>query len=323
VPAPIDRSASWPHKRGEAARYSYARAANPTTEAAEAALGTLDGGRALLFPSGMAAVTAVLLTLLRPGATVALAAGAYYGHGRLLDHLAHWQLRAKEFDQTGAPPADADLVLVEAPANPMLTMPDLDTAVAHRAPVVCDATIATPVFLRPLEVGCEIALHSATKYLGGHDDLLAGVLVVRDGELYDQLRETRHLTGAVAAPDTAWLLLRGLETLEVRVNRQTETARALADRLAQHPAVTTTRYPGFGGLISFDVADEAASHRVETATRVIQNATSLGSTHSKIEARRRWEGERCPPGLLRFSVGLEDAGELWRDLDQALAGASA
>jgi cystathionine gamma-synthase len=323
VPAPLDRSASWPHERGEAARYSYARAANPTTEAAEAALGALDGGRALLFPSGMAAVTAALLTLLRPGATVALAGGAYYGHGRLLDHLAHWQLRTTEYDQTGAPPADADLVLVEAPANPMLTMPDLDAAVAHRAPVACDATIATPVHLRPLEVGCEIALHSATKYLGGHDDLLAGVLIVRDDDLYDRLRETRHLTGAVAAPDTAWLLLRGLETLEARVTRQTDSARTLADRLAQHPAVPTTRYPGFGGLISFDVADEAAAHRVETATRVIQNATSLGSTHSKIEARRRWEGERCPPGLLRFSVGLEDVDELWRDLEQALAGTTA
>ena len=323
MPAPLDRSASWPHDGGEAARYSYARVANPTTEAAEAALGALDGGRALLYPAGMSAVTAVLLTLLRPGATVALAAGAYYGHGRLLDHLAHWQLRTTEYDQTGAPPADADLVLVEAPANPMLTIPDLDAAVAHRAPVVCDATIATPVHLRPLEVGCEIALHSATKYLGGHDDLLAGVLIVRDDDLYDRLRETRQLSGAVAAPDTAWLLLRGLETLEARVTRQTDSARALADRLAQHPAVTTTRYPGLGGLISFDVADEATAHRVETATRLIQNATSLGSTHSKIEARRRWEGERCPPGLLRFSVGLEDVDELWRDLEHALAGTAA
>jgi cystathionine gamma-synthase len=147
--------------------------------------------------------------------------------------------------------------------------------------------------------------------------------VVSDDDLYERLRETRRLTGAVAAPDTAWLLLRGLATLDARVNRQTETARALAARLARHAGVTTTRYPGFGGLISFDVADEAAAHRVETATRVIQNATSLGSTHSKIEARRRWEGERCPPGLLRFSVGLEDVDELWRDLEQALAGTTA
>jgi cystathionine gamma-synthase len=323
VPAPLDRSASWPHEHGEPGPYSYARTANPTTEAAEAALDALDAGRALLFPSGMAAVTAVLLTMLRPGATVALAAGAYYGHRRLLDRLEQWQLRAVEYDQTEPPPPDADLVLVEAPANPMLTMPDLGAAVTHRAPVVCDATIATPLYVRPLELGCDVALHSATKYLGGHDDLLAGVLVTSDDGLHERLRATRQLTGAVAAPDVAWLLLRGLETLEVRLTRQTESARVLADRLEQHPAVTAMRYPGFGGLVSFDVADEAAARRVETATRVIENATSLGGTRSKLEARRRWEGERCPPGLLRLSVGLEDTDELWRDLEHALANAAA
>jgi cystathionine gamma-synthase len=317
MPAPLDRSASWAYEDGEPGRYSYGRAANPTTEAAEQALGALDQGRALLFPSGMAAVTAVVLTMVRPGATIALAEGAYYGHRRLLDHLAAWQLRTVEFDQTGPPP-DADLVLVEAPANPMLHMPDLGAAVAHRAPVVCDATIATPLFLRPLELGSDVALHSATKYLGGHDDLLAGVLVVKDDSLYEALRETRHLTGSIAAPDTAWLLLRGLETLEARLGQQTESARLLAERLADESAVTIVRYPGFGGLVSFDVANAAAAHRVETATRLIQNATSLGGTRSKLESRRRWEGERCPPGLLRLSVGLEDADELWQDLEQAL-----
>ena len=319
MPAPLDRSASWPYRDGEPGRYSYGRTANPTTEAAEDALGALDGGRALLFPSGMAAVTAVVLTMSRPGATIALAQGAYYGHRRLLDHLAVWDVRAVEFDQTGPPPRDAGLLLVEAPANPMLTMPDLGAAVAHPAPVVCDATIATPVFLRPLELACDVALHSATKYLGGHDDLLAGVLVTRDDQLYDRLRETRSVTGAIAGPDTAWLLLRGLETLETRLTRQTEGARVLAGRLAEHEAVSTVRYPGFGGLVSFDVADADAARRVETATRLIVNATSLGGTRSKLESRRRWEGERCPPGLIRLSVGLEDPDELWPDLEQALA----
>jgi cystathionine gamma-synthase len=318
MPAPLDRSASWPHEDGEPARYSYARSGNPTTEAAEDALGALDGGRALLFPSGMAAVTAAVLTMLGPGGTIALAEGAYYGHRRLLDHLAAWQLLTVEFDQTGPPP-DADLVLVEAPANPMLTMPDLGAAVAHRAPVVCDATIATPVFLRPLELACDLALHSATKYLGGHDDLLAGVLVTKDDDLYERLRETRNVTGAIAAPDTAWLLLRGLETLQERLLRQTESARVLAERLAAHGAVDTVRYPGFGGLVSFDVAEADAARSVETATQLIVNATSLGGTRSKLESRRRWEGERCPPGLLRLSVGLEDPDELWQDLEQALA----
>jgi cystathionine gamma-synthase len=322
MPEPLDRSASWPNEHGDPSRYSYARIGSPTVDAAEAALGALDGGRALLFPSGMSAVTTALLTLLRPGATVALAEGAYYGHRRLLDHLQPWQLQTLEFDQTGPPP-QSDLVLVEAPANPLLTMPDLGAAVAQAAPVVCDATLATPLFVRPLERGCALALHSATKFLGGHDDLLAGVLVTGDDDLYERLRETRHLTGAIAGPDTAWLLLRGLETLEARVMRQTETARSLAERLGGHPAVTTVRYPGFGGVVSFDVVDSDSARRVETRTHVIKNATSLGGTRSKLESRRRWEGERCPPGLIRFSVGLEDADQLWEDLAQALAHASA
>ena len=317
--APLDRSSSWPYEQGEPGRFSYARADHPTGVEAEARLGALDGGHALLFPSGMAAVTAALLTLLRPGGTVALAAGAYYGHAALLDHLAAWDVRRVEFDQTGPPPAGADLVLVEAPANPFLTLPDLAAAASHPAPVVCDSTVASPLLLRPLEHGCDVALHSATKVLGGHDDLLAGVLVTRDESLHARLRETRRLTGMVAAADTAWLLLRGLETLELRVARQTATARALAERLGRHPAVATVRYPGFGFLVSFDVADGEAARRVETGTRLIVNATSLGGTRSKLEARHRWEGDRIPAGLLRLSVGLEEPESLWDDLELALA----
>jgi len=319
VTAPLDRSATWPYEAGEPQRFSYARAEHPTGVAAEEALGALDGGAALLFPSGMAAVTAVVLTMCRPGHTIALAEGAYYGTAVLFRHLESWGLRFAEFDQTGAPPPGADLVWLEAPANPMLTMPDLEAAAAHRAPVVCDSTIATPLHLRPLELGCDVTLHSATKYLGGHDDIVAGVAVVADAELRDRLWETRRLTGAVAAPDTAWLLLRGLKTLDVRVARQTATAAELARRLEAHPSVSLVRYPGLGGLVSFDVADSAAAIRVESSIRLIENATSLGGTRSKIESRHRWEGDRCPPGLLRLSVGLEDADELWADLEQALA----
>jgi cystathionine gamma-synthase len=322
VAEPLDRSASWPYEAGEPGRFSYARADHPTAAAAEEALGALDGGRALLFSSGMAAVTTVLLTLLEPGRTVALAEGAYYGHATLLRRLERWQLAHVEFDQTGPPPP-ADLVLVESPANPMLTMPDFAAATAHPAPVVCDSTVATPVHVRPLEHGCDVALHSATKYLGGHDDLLAGVLVVRDDDLYDRLHETRRLTGMVAGPDTAWLLLRALKTLPLRVERQTASADVLAERLSRHAAVETVRYPGLGGLISFDVADGQTALAVETATRVIENATSLGGARSKIESRHRWEGARCPPGLLRLSVGLEPVEELWTDLEQALAEATA
>ena len=317
---PLDRSATWPYEDGEPGRFSYARADHPTGVACEEALGALDGGQALLFPSGMAAVTCVVLTMLRPGGTLALAEGAYYGHRTLLDHLAPWGVNVVEFDQTGPPPDEADLILVEAPANPILTMPDLEAAVAHPAPVVCDSTVSSPLRLRPLERGCDVALHSATKILAGHDDVLAGVAVARDPDLRDRLHLTRRLAGLVAPADTAWLVQRGLETLETRLDRQEATARTLVPRLETHPAVATVRYPGFSFLVSFDVADGEAAGRVERAVRTIVNATSLGGTHSKLEARHRWEGDRIPTGLLRLSVGLEDPEALWADLEQALSG---
>jgi cystathionine gamma-synthase len=319
VAEPVDRSTVWPYEDGEPGRFSYARAGHPTGEAAEAELGALEGGRALLFPSGMSAVATVLLTLARPGDLVALAAGSYYGTGVLFRLLEPWGVRLEEFDQTGPPPADAALVWVESPANPMLTMPDFEAAAAHAAPVVCDATVATPLTVRPLDLGCDVSLHSATKYLAGHDDVLAGVATVQDDALYERLRTMRWATGAVASPDAAFLVARGLKTLAVRVARQAASARLLAERLRGHPAVDVVRYPGLGGLISFDVADAEAARRVETSTRLIQNATSLGGTRSKLEGRYRWEGERCPPGLLRLSVGLEDPEELWADLEDALA----
>ena len=318
--APLDRSATWPYDAsGEPGPYSYARAEHPNAVSVERTLGELEGGRALLFPAGMGAVTGVVLTMLPPGGTIALAAGAYYGHRQLFDHLAPWGIGVVEYDQTGAPPDGADLILIEAPSNPMLTMPDFEAAAAHQAPVVCDATLASPLRLRPLERGCDVSLHSATKVLSGHDDLIAGVATVADDGLYDRLHLTRRLTGLVASADTAWLLQRGLETLEVRLDRMEASARRLADRLESHPAVATMRYPGFGFLISFDVADGAAARRVEVATTVMENATSLGGTHTKLESRHRWEGDRCPEGLLRLPVGLEPADALWADLEQALA----
>jgi len=319
VDAPLDRSASWPYEGGEPGRFSYARADHPTGVACEEALGALDGGYALLYPSGMAAVTNVVLTMLRPGGTIALAEGAYYGHRTLLDHLGPWRVNVIEFDQTGPPPDGVDLILVEAPANPLLTMPDFEAAAAHPAPVVCDATVSSPLRLRALEHGCDVALHSATKILSGHDDVLAGVTVTRDEELRDRLHLTRRLAGIVASADTAWLVHRGLETLEARLDRQEATARILAERLEAQTAVETVRYPGFSFLLSFDVADGEAAGRVERALRTIVNATSLGGTHTKLEARHRWEGDRIPSGLLRLSVGLEDPEVLWTDLEQALA----
>jgi len=316
---PVDRSTNWPYdEHGELRDFYYQRYGSPTVAAAEAAMGKLDGGTALLFPSGAGATTALVLSLLQPGDTIALARGGYYGTGATFAALSAWGLRVVEFDQTGAPPEGAQLVWLEAPANPYLTMPDLEAAAAHPAPVAVDATVATPVHLRPLEHGADFVMHSATKYLAGHDDALLGVVVCREDAAAEALREFRSRTGIVAAPDPAWLLLRGLKTLELRVRRQTETAAFLAERLRAHPAVATVRYPGLGGLLSFDVADGEAARKVETSTHVIVNASSLGGVTTLIESRSRWEGERVPPGLLRVSAGLEDPETLWSDLEQAL-----
>ncbi len=315
---PLDRSTQWPYERGEAGAFFYQRYGSPTVAAAEAELGALDGGTALLFPSGAGATTALVLSLLQPGDTIALAEGGYYGTGKTFEALGRWGLRVVEFDQTGPPPEDADLIWLEAPSNPFLTMPDLEAAAAHAARVVVDSTAATPIHLCPLEHGADFVVHSATKYLAGHSDALLGVVVCRDPAAAEELLDFRGRSGIVAAPDPAWLLLRGLKTLELRVRRQTETATLLAQRLRDHWSVQTVRYPGLGGLISFDVADAAAAHQVETSTRVIVNATSLGGVTSLIESRARWEGDRVPPGLLRLSVGVEDPEVLWADLEQAL-----
>jgi cystathionine gamma-synthase len=319
VSVPLDRSTAWPYEDGTPGSFSYSRFSSPTLAEAERAVGELDGGEALLFSSGAAASAAVVLALLEPGRTVALAEGAYYGTGVLLEELRRWGLRYREFDQTGPPPDGVDLVWLEAPSNPFLTMPDFEAASASPALVVCDSTAATPLHVRPLERGCDLALHSGTKYLAGHDDVLVGAVVCRDPATAARLREFRTRTGPVPDADTAWLLLRGLATLEVRVGRQTASAQTLAERLAAHPAVETVRYAGFGGLLSFDVADADAARRVETGTRLVANMTSLGGVASRIEARARWEGDRVPPGLLRLSVGLEDVESLWADLEQALA----
>jgi cystathionine gamma-synthase len=314
---PLDRSTIWPYdEHGEPGDFYYSRYASPTIADAEARLGELEGGEAVLFPSGSGATTALVLSLLEPGDTIALAAGAYFGTGVTFQTLAKWGIRYVEFDQTGPPPDGVQLVWLEAPSNPFLTMPDLEAAVAHPAPVVVDSTVATPVHLRPLEHGADFALHSATKYLGGHDDTLLGAVVGHD---VAELRLFRTRTGISPAPDPAWLLLRGLKTLEVRVRRQTETAADLAERLRAHPTVLVVRYPGIGGLLSFDVADGDSARRVETSTKLIVNATSLGGVTSVMESRHRWEGDRVPTGLLRFSAGLEDVEALWADLAQALA----
>ncbi len=334
APPQLDRATIHPYVDATPGPVYYQRVAHPVGLEAEQVLGDLEGGRALLFPSGSAATIALVLALLAPGASVAVADGGYWGTiGLLGGELARWGLKTTTFDQTGPPPA-ADLVWLEPCSNPMLTFPDLEASIAaaHGAGsrVVVDATVLSPILLRPLAYGADYVMHSASKILAGHHDALLGVMTCARADDHARLAAFRAASGIVAAPDPAWLMLRGLKTLAVRVRRQAATAMELAGRLAGHPAVEQVRYPGrddpvaaryvnaFGPLLSFDVADAKRAERVERSLGLIENATSLGGVASTLEARARWEGTRVPPGLLRLSVGMEDVDDLWADLSQAL-----
>jgi cystathionine gamma-synthase len=330
----LDRATIHPYVDATPGPFYYQRSAHPVGVETERVLGELEGGQSLLFPSGSAATTALVVGLLEPGTTVAIADGGYWGTvGLIRGELRRWGLEVVVFDQT-SPPPPADLVWLEPCSNPMLSFPDLGASIAsaHRAGsrVVVDNTVLSPVLLRPLEHGADFVLHSATKILAGHHDALVGVVSCARVEDHARLGAFRAASGIVAAPDPAWLLLRGLKTLAVRAERQSAGALELARRLAAHPRVSTVRYPGledqiaaryvqaFGPLLSFDVADGDQAVAVERALQLIQNATSLGGVASTLEARARWEGERVPAGLLRLSVGLEDVDDLWADLNQAL-----
>jgi cystathionine gamma-synthase len=333
----VDRATVRPYEDGMPGPMYYQRFAHPVGLEGERVLGELDGGHALLFPSGTGATTALALAMLAPGARLAVADGGYWGTvGLLRGELGRWGLDVVGFDQTGPPPADVDLVWLEPCANPLMTFPDLaasiDAAHSAGARVVVDNTVLSPLLLRPIEHGADFVLHSASKILAGHHDALLGVVTCARAEDRDRLAAFRGTAGIVAAPDPAWLLLRGMKTLAVRAERQSASALELARRLERYPAVLRVRYPGlgpdpvaaryvsaFGPLLSFDVADGDAALRVETALTLIENATSLGGVASTLEARARWEGDRVPAGLLRLSVGLEDVEDLWSDLDQALS----
>jgi cystathionine beta-lyase/cystathionine gamma-synthase len=333
VPA-VDRATIHPYDDGEPGPFYYQRMAHPVGLEAERLLGELEGGQALLFPSGSAATASLVLALLAPGARVAVAEGGYFGTlGLLHGELSRWGLEVTTFDQT-APPPEADLVWLEPCANPLMSFPDLDRSVAAAhdagALVVVDNTVLSPLLLRPLEHGADFVLHSATKVMAGHHDVLLGVVSCARDTDHSRLAAFRSASGIVAAPDAAWLMLRGLKTLAVRMERQSATALKLARRLSSHPSVQHVRYPGlgdpvaaryvtaFGPLLSFDVGDASMALRVERGLRLIENATSLGGVTSTLECRGRWEGDRVPPGLLRLSVGLEDPEDLWADLTQAL-----
>jgi cystathionine gamma-synthase len=307
----------------------YGRYGNPTWTALEEAIGRLEGGRCLTFASGLAAVDTVL-DLVANDEVVVAPRHAYQGTlGQLADLEARGRLRTRlvPVDDTAAVVAacdDAALVFLESPTNPALEVADIaaiaTAAHAAGARVVVDNTFATPLLQRPLELGADLVLHSATKYLAGHSDVQMGALVTRDDQLHDVLKGRRDLIGGIPGPFEAWLALRGLRTLALRVERAQANAAELAERLRTHPAVAEVRYPGFGAIVAPVFADPAVADRLQHRVRLWVFATSLGGVESSLERRRRWQTETAtiPEGLVRLSVGIEDVDDLWDDLAQAL-----
>jgi cystathionine gamma-synthase len=308
----------------------YGRYGNPTWEMLETAVGGLEGGVATSFASGMAAVAAVV-DLVPDNGIVVTTASAYYGTLALMQRLeARGRLHVRVVDLTDEDATmtaleGADLCWAESPSNPMLQVVDLAALAARAraagAMLAVDNTFATPILQRPLESGADLVVHSATKYLSGHADLLLGVAVARDPDIADRLVAYRSGNGAVPGAFEAWLALRSLRTLHLRVERAQANAAELAERLAAHPAVERVHYPGLGAMVSVEVSGGgAAADKVASSTRLWVHATSLGGVESSLERRRKWPGEstEVPESLLRLSVGVEDVEDLWTDLDEAL-----
>ncbi len=324
----------------------YGRYGNPTWQALEDGIGALEGGRALTYASGMAAAHAVL-DLITPGSTVVLPSNCYLGVAASIDARGAqdgWTVRKVDVADTDAVLAaaeGADLVWIESPTNPTIEVADLPAigaALAGKVRLVVDNTFATPLLQQPLASGADIVLHAVTKFMAGHSDALLGALVVResDAETFRRLGAGRRSRGATPGTMEAYLALRGLRTLPLRLERAQASAQVLAERLATHPAVGRVRFPGlpedpgheraartmagFGSLISIDLADAATADAFVDATRLWVFATSLGGVESSLERRRRWAGElpTVPEGLVRLSVGIEHVEDLWSDLAQAL-----
>jgi cystathionine gamma-synthase len=309
----------------------YGRYGNPTWTALETAVGALEGGSVLSYASGLAAVAAVLDVLLPDGGTVVAPRSAYTGTRAQLAALERTgRVRVRPVD-----PADtaevvsaldgADLVWLESPTNPLLDVADVPAVAAAAratgATLVVDSTFATPLLRRPLDDGADVVVHSATKLIAGHSDVLLGLVATRDGALLAGLDEQRRLKGAVPGPMEAWLALRGLRTLALRVERAQRNATTLARRLREHPAVERVRYPGFGAMVAVEMrGGAAAADAVARGVQLWVHATSLGGVESTLERRRRWESEAAevPESLLRLSCGIEDVDDLWTDLRRAL-----
>lgn len=310
----------------------YGRYGNPTWTALEEALGALEGGRCLTFASGLAAV-ATVLDLVGTGSKVVAPRHSYNGTiMQLADLEARGRLVVELVDVSDTEAVvtacdDAALVWLESPTNPALEIADIATirAAAHEAGayVVVDNTFATPMLQRPLEDDVDLVVHSATKYLAGHSDVQMGAICTLNDDLYAVLKGRRDLVGAIPGPFEAWLTLRGLRTLHLRVERAQSNAQELVRRLEEHPAIGEVRYPGFGGIVSVVLAQgEMAADLFTRKTRLWVHATSLGGVESTLERRRRWRTEPAtiPDALVRLSVGIEDVDDLWDDLRRALDG---
>jgi cystathionine gamma-synthase len=310
----------------------YGRDGNPGWAALEAALGELEHGHCVTFASGLAATTAVLDELPK-GARVIGQRAPYFGVAALLRERAdrgqieletHAALTAEGL---AGSIAGAALVWIESPTNPMLDVVDLPAVIAIAktagALVLVDNTFATPLGQAPLTLGADLVMHSGTKLIGGHSDLVLGAIVAADPAFRQRLLQRRHNTGSIPGVLEAYLALRGLRTLPVRFERAQATARDLAARLGRHPRVSRVRYPGGGAMISFETTGSGEdAEAVCEAARLIVHATSLGGVETTMERRARYPSERAvgtPDTLIRLSVGLEHVEDLWRDLDRALA----
>ena len=309
----------------------YGRYGNESWSALEAAISELEGGQTLSFSSGMAAISAVF-SILPIGAPVVASNQGYSGTmGLLNQHHASGRLEVRFVDITNteeviAAMKGAALLWLESPTNPCLDLADLPALIASAKKqtigVGVDNTFATPLVQKPLSMGADIVMHSVTKFLAGHSDVVLGSLSISDPALFKRLEESRRFNGSIPGPFEAWLALRGIRTFPVRFRAAEANAKVLVPRLQNHGKITKVRYPGFGAVISFEVdgsADQA--EKVCNSSQLITHATSLGGVESLWERRRRWAGESpsVPEQLIRISVGCEHVEDIWQDIEQALA----
>ena len=308
----------------------YGRYGNESWSALEAAISELEGGKTLSFSSGMAAVSAVF-SILPIGAPVVASNQGYSGVMGLLNLLhstGRLEVRFVEItntDEVIAAMKGAALVWLESPTNPCLDIADLPALISAAKKlgigVGVDNTFATPLVQKPLTMGADIVMHSVTKFLAGHSDVVLGSLSINDEALYKRLEESRRLNGAIPGPFEAWLAVRGIRSFPIRFRAAESNAKELVLRLSQHPKITKVRYPDFGAVISFEVDGTAeVAQKVCESSQLITHATSLGGIESLWERRRRWAGEShsVPEQLIRLSVGCEHVDDLWADIRQAL-----